>query len=75
MEPREIRAIREKFCLDRDEFAEIFGLSSYTSVSNIELGHRNPSKLLIIILKVLDALPESKAVELIALMKKHGKRK
>lgn len=75
MKPEEIREIREKFGLDRNEFAEIFGLSSYTSVSNIELGHRNPSKLLIIVLKVLNAIPVSKANELIALMKKHAKRK
>lgn len=74
MKPEEIRVIREKFGMDRNEFAETFGLSSYTSISNIELGHRNPSKLLIIILKTLDALPSSKAKELIALMRKNAKR-
>ncbi len=75
MKPEEIRAIREKFGLDRNEFAEAFGLSSYNSVSNIELGHRNPSKLLIIVLKTLNALPLSRANELIAFMRKHAQRK
>ncbi len=75
MKPEEIRATREKFELDRNEFAEVFGLSSYNSVSNIELGHRNPNKLLIIILKTLNGLSKSKAYELIALMRKHAERK
>jgi DNA-binding transcriptional regulator YiaG len=75
MKPEEIRATREKFDLDRNEFAEVFGLSSYNSVSNIELGHRNPSKLLVIVLRTLNALPTSKAQELIAFMRKHAKRK
>ena len=67
--------MREKFDLDRNEFAEAFGLASYNSVSNIELGHRNPSKLLIIVLKTLNALPDSAANELIVLMRKHANRK
>lgn len=75
MKPEEIREIRETFGLDRNDFAEIFGLSSYTSVSNIELGYRNPSKLLIVVLKTLKSLPVSKANELIALMRKYAKRK
>ena len=75
MKPEENRETREKFKMDRNEFAETFGLSSYNSVSNIELGHRNSSKLLIIILKTLNSLPVSKANELIALMRKHAKRK
>jgi DNA-binding transcriptional regulator YiaG len=75
MKPEEIRETREKFGLDRNEFAETFGLASYNSVSNIELGHRNPSKLLVIVLKTLNALPIQKAQELMALMRKHAKRK
>lgn len=75
MKPEEIREIRETFGLDRNDFAEIFGLSSYNSVANIELGYRNPSKLLIVVLKTLKSLPVSKANELIALMRKYAKRK
>ncbi len=75
MKGEEVRKIRDELGLSRIEFAETFGLSNYTSVSNIELGIRNPSKLLGIVLKTLQSLPTSKANELISLMRKHAKRK
>ena len=75
MKSEEVKKMREKFGLDRNEFAQIFGFSSYNSVSNIELGLRNPSKLLIIILKTLNTLPKSRVDEIIELMKKHSLNK
>jgi DNA-binding transcriptional regulator YiaG len=68
----EMRRIREKVGLSRDEFATIFGLSGYQSVMNIETDFRRPSKLTIILLRTLDALPVSKAKSLIELLRKHA---
>lgn len=67
-----MRRIREKVGLSRDEFATIFGLSGYQSVMNIETDFRRPSKLTIILLRTLDALPVSKAKSLIELLRKHA---
>jgi DNA-binding transcriptional regulator YiaG len=67
-----MRRIREKLELSRDEFATIFGLSGYQSVMNIETDFRRPSKLTIILLRTLDALPAAKAKALIELLRKHS---
>jgi len=72
MEGEEVRRIREKLGLTRNEFAEIFGLSTYQAVSNIEIDFRRPSKLTIILLRVLDSLSKMKAQALIALLRKHA---
>ena len=72
MKGSEMRRIREKVGLSRDEFATIFGLSGYQSVMNIETDFRRPSKLTIILLRTLDALPVSKAKSLIELLRKHA---
>ncbi len=71
----EFRRIREKLELDREQFAEIFGLAGYMSLANIENGIRNPSKLTIILLRTFDAIPLKRAQDLIELMRRHGKAK
>lgn len=68
----EVRHLREKLDLTREEFAEIFGLSGYQSVMNIETDFRRPSKLAIILLRTLDSLPHAKAKALIDLLRKHS---
>jgi len=68
----EMRRIREKIGLSRDEFATIFGLSGYQSVMNIETDFRRPSKLTMILLRTLDALPLSKAKNMVELLRKHS---
>lgn len=75
MKAEEFVRIREKLELDRNEFAEVFGLAGYMSVANIENGVRNPSKLTIILLRTLDAIPLQKAKDIIELMRRHGKIK
>jgi DNA-binding transcriptional regulator YiaG len=75
LKAEEFQRIREKLGLDREEFAEVFGLAGYKSVSNIENSIRNPSKLTIIFLRTLDAIPLQKAKNLIELMRRHGKIK
>lgn len=75
MKAEEFHRIRDKLGLDRNEFAEVFGLAGYMSVSNIENGIRNPSKLTIILLRTLDAIPLQRAKDLIELMRRHGKIK
>ena len=72
MKGSEMRRIREKLELSRDEFAVIFGLSGYQSVMNIETDFRRPSKLTMIVLRTLDALPLSKAKSLVDLLRKHA---
>lgn len=75
MKAEEFHRIRDKLGLDRNEFAEVFGLAGYMSVANIENGIRNPSKLTIILLRTLDAIPLQRAKNLIELMRRHGKVK
>lgn len=65
MDNEEFRAIRAKLKLDRNEMAELLGLSGYNYVSNIELGLRNPSKLTIKFLRYLDSMTLSKAQKII----------
>ncbi len=72
MDGQEMRRIREKLDLSREEFATIFGLSGYQSVMNIETDFRRPSKLTMILLRTLDALPLSKAKSLVELLRKHS---
>ena len=75
MKGSEMRRIREKLELSRDEFATIFGLSGYQSVMNIETDFRRPSKLTIILLRTLDALPVAKAKSIVELLRKHANAK
>jgi len=72
MKGAEVRRIREKFGISREEFATIFGLSGYQSITNIETDFRRPSKLTMILLRTLDAIPESKAKAIIELLRKHA---
>lgn len=67
----EFRRIRESLDLSRNEIAELLGLSGYNAVANIELGLRNPSKLAVMILGVLKALPSRKSKELMELLRRH----
>ena len=67
----EFRKIRERLELSREEMAELLGLSGYNSISNIELGLRNPSKLATMVLKILKHLSKKKAEELIELLRRY----
>lgn len=73
MKGSEFRTIRERLKLSREEVAELLGFSGYNAVSNIELGIRNPSRLVATILRILDALPRTKSNELMELLRRHRK--
>jgi len=68
----EFKRIRAKFEMSQEQFAEMLGMSGKHAISNIEIGNRNPGKLTVVILRVLDSLPKRKAEELIGLMQKQG---
>lgn len=72
MQGEEVRRIREKLGLSREEFAQLFGLSGYRSVMNIETDFRRPSQLTIILLRALDSLSESKSRAILDLLRKHS---
>lgn len=61
----EVRAIREKLGLDREQFAELLCLSGYQAMMNIETDFRKPSKLTVRFLLFLDDQPKKKALEFI----------
>lgn len=66
MKSNEIRRIREKLELSREEFAEFLCLSGYGAYANIENDIRKPSKLTIRLLRYLDSLSKSHAKDFIA---------
>jgi DNA-binding transcriptional regulator YiaG len=68
----EVKRIREKLGLSREEFAEVFGLSGYRTVMNIETDFRRPSQLTIILLRALDSLSTTKAHSILELLKRHS---
>lgn len=72
MKGSEVRRIREKFGLSRDEFAQTFGLSGYRTVMNIETDFRRPSQLTIILLRTLDSIAISKARAILDLLRRHS---
>lgn len=71
MSPSKFKAIREKLGLKQEELAQVLGLSGKTAVSNIETGVRNPSKLGIAVMEILNEFSPRKSQELIELLKKH----
>lgn len=75
MNGSEIKRIRTKLGMTQDQFADLLGMSSKQTICNIETDLRNAGSLVVIILGVLDDLPEKKAKELIELMLEQGTRK
>jgi DNA-binding XRE family transcriptional regulator len=71
MKSEELRRIREKLDMNRDELAQLLCLSGYQAMMNIETGFRRPSKLAIRLLRYLDSLPKAKALALIEELKRH----
>lgn len=69
MSPLKFKAIREKLGLKQEELAQVLGLSGKTAVSNIETKVRNPSKLAMAIMSILDEASPRKAKELIELLR------
>jgi DNA-binding transcriptional regulator YiaG len=71
MKAEEVREIREKLDMTREEFAELLCLSSYNSVMNIETGFRNAGKLTAKLLRYIDSLSKAKAKAFIEEINRH----
>jgi len=71
MEGEEVRIIREKLGLTRDEMAEFLCLAGYQSMMNIETGFRSPSRFSAKVLSYLKSLPNTKALKLIEELNGH----
>lgn len=71
MSATRFRRIREKLGLTQEELCGVLGLSGKTVVSRIEAGDRNPSKLAMAIMEVLNDLSPRKSQELMELLKSH----
>ncbi|HXH30978.1 MAG TPA: hypothetical protein VNJ01_09215 [Bacteriovoracaceae bacterium] len=71
MDGEEVRSIREKLGLTRDEFSEFLCIAGYQSMMNIETGFRKPGKFTAKVLRHLESLSRLKAVALIKEMNAH----
>lgn len=65
MTGNEVKEIREKLGMDRDQFAVFLCLSGYQSMMNIETGFRQPNRFTAKILKYLNSIPKAKALKMI----------
>jgi DNA-binding transcriptional regulator YiaG len=74
MDGDEVKRIREKFGMTREEFAELLCLSGYRSMMNIETDFRKPSKLTIRLLRYLDGQQKKKALEFIEEFKEYDSK-
>lgn len=60
----EFKAIRQRLDLTQEELAEVLCLSGKKVVSNIEREVRNPSLLIVVLMRLLLGLPQKKSKEL-----------
>jgi transcriptional regulator with XRE-family HTH domain len=65
MKSNELRRIREKLELSREDFASFLCLSGYGAYANIENDIRKPSKLTIRLLRYIDSLSKKHALDFI----------
>lgn len=68
---KEVKRIREKFEMSREEFAELLCLSGYRTMMNIETDFRKPSALAIRLLRYIDDQQKKKALAFIEEFKNH----
>ena len=71
MKGEEIKRIREKLGMTREEFAELICLAGYNSVMNIETDFRNAGKLTAKLLRYIDSLSKTKAQSFIEEINRH----
>ena len=60
MSPEDIRSLRAKLQMDRDEFAKKLGLSHRASVWKLEMGKTKPSGPLLALLRMIAEHEEEK---------------
>lgn len=71
MSPAGFRKIREKLELTQEQLSKSLGVGKLT-ISQYEIGFRKPGKTVVILMRVLDALPPKKANELLGLMRTYA---
>ncbi len=74
MSPTQFKAIRERLGLSQEELARVLCLSGKKVVSNIETGVRNPGRLVVVIMQILDELSSKKAKELMGLLQEYNQK-
>jgi transcriptional regulator with XRE-family HTH domain len=62
--PARFKQIREGLGLKQAELAELLGLGGRNAVTHYETGFRNPNRLIIVLMEILDEWPEKKSLEL-----------
>lgn len=71
MTGEEVKRIREKLGMTREEFAELICLAGYNSVMNIEIDFRNAGKLTAKLLRYIDSLSKTKMQSFIEEINRH----
>lgn len=71
MKGEEVKRIREKLGMTREEFAELICLAGYNSVMNIETDFRNAGKLTAKLLRYIDSLSKTKVQSFIEEINRH----
>ena len=71
MSPKNFKEIREKLGLTQTELSDVFGFSGKAPISHFETGFRQPSELVLALMKIFESLPEKKALELVELLRSH----
>ncbi len=74
MTPSQFKKIRTELDLKQEELAEILCVSHQMVISHYETGFRKPSKLIQVIMSILESLPEKKRKEWLELIKAHTNR-
>lgn len=64
MKPAEFKKIRENLGLTQKDLSEVFGLSSYIPINHYESGFRNPSILIMALMRIFDEWPEKNSLNL-----------
>jgi len=71
MSPSAFREIREELGLTQEQLSKALGVAKLT-ISQYETGFRKPGKTVVILMRVLYALPSKKANELLKLMRTYA---
>lgn len=75
MSPKNFKEIREKLGLTQKELSDVFGFSGKGPISHFEIGFRQPSELVLALMRIFESLPEKKALALVELLRIHMEKK
>ena len=71
MSPEQVKNLRAKLNLTQAELANALGLARLT-ISQYEIGFRQPMRTALIMLRVLESISKSRALEMVALLRLHA---